>query len=277
MYLLLANPKAGNQRYRRIEHALTNLLNKLEVKYKVVLIDDLANTQDLLKRNVKADTEAVVAVGGNSTVNTIIDALADYEKMPLGIIPTSRSNHLAQTLGIKSWVAGAKLLAAHTIKHLRLGRIGERYVAGSLMISPKRNLLANILGKRNLLKSFMGVNVKRVFKEEHHVACSLNLDNTLSVQCQLNTMTIYFQDGFNKRMKIHLTTLSDQTTQDSIFRANQLNIASSLNMPVMCGNETVANTPIKIQGVGKTLPVLAAPISEKPTRSKHLTANSKVC
>jgi len=270
MYLLLVNPKAGNQRYRRIEHPLNLMLGKLDIKYKIVLIEDLTNTQDLLKHHIQADTEAVVAVGGNGTVNTIIDALADYENMPFGIIPTSKTNHLAKTLGMTSWQTGVKVLANHEIKHLRLGRIGERYFAGSLVVSPKRHLLASIFEKRSLLRSFIGANLKQKPKEEHNVACSLNLDNTVTVQCQLNTMEIYFQDGFGKKMKIHLTTLSDQKTQDSIFRANQLNISSSLNMPVICGNETVANTPIKIQGVSKTLPVLTMPVSEKLPRRRSI-------
>lgn len=267
MYLLLVNPKAGNQRYRRIERSLINLLDESKIKYKIVLIDDLVNTRDLLKQNITADTEAVVAVGGNGTVNTLIDALTDYANMPLGIVPTSRINHLAKTLGITTWQTGIKLLANHEVRHLRLGRIGERYFAGSLVISPKRNILANILEKRSLLRSFIGVNVKPIPKEEYHVACSLQVDSGLTVRCQINTMAIYFQDEFGKKMKIHLTTLSDKKSQDSIFRANQLNIESSLNMPILCGNETVAHTPIKIQGVGKTLPVLATPTGPPSTKS----------
>jgi len=148
MYLLLVNPKAGNQRYRRIEPAFTNLLHKLDIKHKIILIDDLANIPELLKQHIKTDTTAVVAVGGNGTVNALIDAMVDYAEVPLGIVPTSHTNHLAKTLGVTSWTAGIKLLAHHEIKHLRLGKIGERYVAGSLMISPKRHLLASIMEKK---------------------------------------------------------------------------------------------------------------------------------
>ena len=126
MYLLLVNPKAGNQRYRKLEHPLNNLLGQLEIKHKLVLIDDLANIQELLKQHVTAETKAVVVVGGNGTVNAAIDALADYTDMPLGIIPISKNNHLAQTLGIKNWRMGVKLLAEHEVRYLRLGRIGER-------------------------------------------------------------------------------------------------------------------------------------------------------
>lgn len=270
MYLLLVNPKAGNQRYRRIANSLAKLLEKDQIKYKIVLIDDLSNVRELLKQHIQGNIAAVVAVGGNGTVNAIIDALVEYGDLPLGIIPISRANHLAKTLGITNWKMGAKLLAHHEVKHLRLGRVGERYFAGSLTISPKRNILANIFDHRNPLRNFLGANLKQLPKEEHNVACSLTLDNILTVHCQLNTMVIYFQDEFGKKMKIHLTTLSDKKPQDSILRANQLNISSSLNMPIICGNDTVASTPIKIQAVSKTLSMLAWPTTDKPAKQRGI-------
>lgn len=271
MYLLLVNPKAGNQRYRRIERALVRLLDKLNIKHQIVLLDDLANTADLLKQNLKTNTKAVVAVGGNGTVNTIIDALADYRDLPLGIIPLSKSNYLAKTLGITSWTAGVRLLSQHKVKHLRLGKIGERYFAGSLTVSPKRTLLARFFEQRSVLRNFLGANVRSLPKEEHHVGCTLKLDRVLTVRCQLHTLAIYFQDDLGKKIKIHLFTLSDKQPQDSIFHANQIDIESSLNMPVLCGNDTVANTPISIRAINQTLPVLApvSPVSSKDKPAKN--------
>jgi len=264
MYLLLVNPKAGNHRYRRIEKTFINLLDKQGVKYKIILLDDLSNTQDLLKQNIKSDTTGIVAVGGNGTVNVVIDALVNYSDLPLGIIPISNTNRLAKTLGVANWKAGIKALNHPEIKHLRLGRIGERYFAGSLIVSPKRNVLTNIFTRQNRLKNFIGANIKQIHKEENQVASSIGIDNHLTIHCQLNAMTIYFQDEFGKKMKVHLTTLSNKQPQDSILRANQINIESSLNMPILCGNEVVASTPAKIQAVSKTLSVLAAPSLVKP-------------
>ncbi|MFH0912464.1 MAG: acylglycerol kinase family protein [Patescibacteria group bacterium] len=263
MYLLLVNPKAGNQRYRRIEPALKRLLDKEEIKYNTVLIDDLVNVDDLLKQHVTGQTKAVVAVGGNGTVNAIIDALADYEDLPLAVIPISQSNHLANILGVRSWQTGARLLSDHTTKHLRLGKIGERYFAGSLLISPKRHLLASIFEKQNLIKKFLGVNLKQLAKEEHQVACTLTLDHRLTIRCQLSTMVVHFQDGFGKKIKVQLQTANAQKKkpEDSVLRANHVEVSSSLNMPVICGNESVAHTPLKIQAIGQTLPVLA-PVSK---------------
>lgn len=258
MYLILVNPKAGNQRYRRIERPFANLLNKLDIKHKLVIIDDLANIEDILKQNANTNLKAVVAVGGNGTVNTIIDALVDYRNLPLAIIPVSKTNLLANILGAKDWKAGVKILAHHEKKQLRLGKIGEKYFAGSLIISPRRTMLANIFERKSLLRSFMGTNTKALPKEEQHVACKIKIDDSFVVKCQLHTMAIYFQDEFGKKMKIHLNTYSEKKPEESIFRASQIEVESSLNMPIISGNDTVAHTPAKIQAIGKTIPVLAS-------------------
>lgn len=261
MYLILVNPKAGNQRYRRIERSFTNLLNKLDIKHKIVTIDDLANIEELIKQNTKTNVKAVVAVGGNGTVNAVIDALANYHNLPLAIIPISKTNLLAKILGAKDWKTGVKILAHHEKKQLRLGKIGERYFAGSLLISPKRTLLANLFERKSLLRNFIGTNTKAIPKEEHHVACKIKIDNEFIVKCQLHAMAIYFQDEFGKKMKIHLNTYNEKNPEESIFRANQIEVESSLNMPIISGNDTVAHTPAKIQAIGKTIPVLATPKS----------------
>jgi len=268
MYLILVNPKAGNQRYRRIEKSFTNLLNKLDIKHQLVMVDDLANIEDILKDHAKTQLTAVVAVGGNGTVNTVIDALADYRNLPLAIVPISKTNHLASILGAKDWKTGLKILAQHEKKQLRLGKIGEKYFAGSLVVSPKRTLIANFFERKSLLRSFVGTNTRATPKEEHHVACTIKLDDALTVKCQLHTMAIYFQDEFGKKMKIYLTTYSGKVPEESIFRADQIEIESSLNMPIISGNEPVAHTPVKIQAIGKTIPVLAAP-SKSPLKKPN--------
>ncbi|MFH0912521.1 MAG: diacylglycerol kinase family protein [Patescibacteria group bacterium] len=265
MYLLLVNPKAGNQRYRRIERPFTSLLNKLDIKYKIVIIDDLANVEDLIKQHAKTSLKAVVAVGGNGTVNAVIDALADYRNLPLAIIPISKANLLANTLGARDWKTGIKILAQHKKKQLRLGKIGERYFAGSLLISPKRTLLANLFEKKSLLRNFIGANTRAIPKEEHHVACTIKIDNEFVIKCQLHTMAIYFQDEFGKKMKIYLNTCNEKSPEKSIFRANHIEIESSLNMPIISGNDTVAHTPVKIHAIGKTITVLTSSKSPNQT------------
>ncbi|MEA1909475.1 MAG: diacylglycerol kinase family protein [Patescibacteria group bacterium] len=262
MYLILVNPKANNNRYQQIERSFVKMIDQLETPYEIVLIDDLSNVEDLLEQNLKKNTTAVIAVGGNGTVNTIIDALADYDKLPLGIIPLSKNNHLADSLGITNWKQGIKLLGEHGIDTLRLGKIGEKYFTGMLQVSPKRAVIQNILTKQNWLMNFLGTNSQNIPKEDQLVGCSLEIDKDIKTQIQASSIEIQFIDEFNKKMRIKTTTISSKSPITSIFHANKININSSLSMPVIAGNDVVAKTPVEIEAISQTLPILS-PITKK--------------
>lgn len=255
MYLLLVNTKAGNNRYQHIERSFKRILDQNKIRYKIVIINDLSDIANLLHKNIKDNTKAIVAVGGNGTVTSIIDAIAGLN-LPLGIIPTSRSNQLATMLGIKNWQIGVKLLAKHQISEKRLGKIGQRYFVGSLSIIPRRNLLTDILNKQNWFKRFLGVNLSRNVNKTHDVATYLKLDNNLEVKCQVSNINLYLEDAFEKKMKIVINTSNKKHTEQSIFRTNKLEITSSLNLPILSGNEILANTPAIIQATGKTIAMI---------------------
>jgi len=57
-------------------------------------------------------------------------------------------------------------------------------------------------------------------------------------------------------MQIQLHTLTESSTETSVLWANKLDISSSLNMPIISGNETLANTPAIIQAITKTIEVI---------------------
>jgi len=255
MYLLLINPKAGNKLYRRIERRFISLINHHKIKHKIVIIDDLANTAELIKENIADSTKGVVAVGGNGTVTSVIDALADYD-IPLAIIPITKTNHLAKLLGIPNWQAGVRALSNHLTQTKRLGKIGQRYFMGELTIAPKRNLIKHIFVQKSRLKYFFGVNRPLGPKRQHSVACQLKLDSELEISGQLVRLDIHLADEGKKKMRLKLQTLTESGMADSILWANKLEINSSLNMPIISGNETLANTPALIQAVTKTIEVI---------------------
>lgn len=255
MYLLLVNHLAGGNRYKSIERPLKLALNRAKVKYKIVTIDDLNNIKELLENNIKENTKGVVVVGGNGTVASAIDALAGYN-LPIGIIPTSKTNSLAHHLGIKTWQEGVRLVSKHQIVEKRLGKIGQHYFMGSLTIAPRRNLLTSIFGKSSSFKKFLGTNLTHHFKPSHSIACQLNLDNELEIKCQTNSIVITLDDTHKKKLTITVHNLVDKKPTISTFRANRCEISSSLNMPILSGNETVANTPATIQAISKTISIM---------------------
>jgi len=258
MYLLLVNPKSGNNYYARIERALKARLARDKVRHKIILIEDLADIPQILNDNVRDSTRGVVAVGGNGTVASVIDALVGYD-LPFAIIPASRTNHLAHMLGVRNWQTGLGRLTAHTLQDKCLGKIGERYFVGRLTIAPKRNLLTGVLEQPNWLKRFLGPNFARGLKKLQGVAATIKLGNSLTVSCQTSGLELALVDDGQKQIKLTIHTPHGKGLEKSIFHATTVSIASSLNMPILSGNETIANTPAKIQVIGQTIQFMGPP------------------
>jgi len=72
------------------------------------------------------DVDAVVAAGGDGTINTVARALAG-SGMPLGIVPCGTLNHFAKDLGLPLDPEGAaKVIAAGHVRHVDLGEVNGR-------------------------------------------------------------------------------------------------------------------------------------------------------
>ncbi len=258
MYLFLVNSKAGDNRYKHIEPPLSQFLKKNQIKYKTVIIEDLLDIDRLLVKHVKENTKAIVAVGGNGTVTAVIDAMINYE-LPLGIIPTSKSNQLADMLGISNWKMGMRLLNKPHVVTKKLGKIGRHYFVGSLSIASKKNMLTGILTKQHWLKNFLGSNLNKNLKESHNVAMAIKIDNNLEIQCQSNHIKLDIEERDKRQIRIIIHTLDKNKEYISIFRGDKIDINSSLNLPILSGNEVLANTPAVISSANKSIKIIKAP------------------
>lgn len=77
---------------------------------------------------------AIIAAGGDGTINTIIQELI-FSKTALGIIPMGSGNGLANELGIsKNLIKNIKIINNANIKHIDAAKVNNRYfinVAGT--------------------------------------------------------------------------------------------------------------------------------------------------
>lgn len=266
MYLILVNPEAGNNIYKRIENKFKRLLEHENIKYRIVLIEDLADIPELIKTNYKETYKAVIAMGGNATVNATINALANAD-IPLGIIPTSRTNFLAQHLGLKNWMQAVKALSSPTLQKSRVGKIGRHYFIGEVQITSRSNILMDYINETNPIKKFMGLTKTK--KEVPNVKTVLALDDELVMSGVIEKMTISL-NGVNgtKKLKVETFIKDNPLKANSLFHGDNIAIVSKTKMPVIMGNETVAHTPVEIKGISKYINLLVP--------SQKLTEESKV-
>ncbi len=87
---------------------------------------------ETLARSAGPEVEAVVAAGGDGTINEVVNGLMarPLGPLPLGILPLGTANVLAAELGLPGDpAAAARTLAEGIVQRIGLGRVNQRYFA----------------------------------------------------------------------------------------------------------------------------------------------------
>lgn len=126
--LFIINPKAG---LKKNKHFIDNAVDVFEnAGYKVGIkyTKKRADGTDLARQYAdKADL--VVCMGGDGTLNEVMQGLADGNiNTPLGYIPAGSTNDFAASLGLKSNPKEqAEFIVTHEARPLDLGKFNGRY------------------------------------------------------------------------------------------------------------------------------------------------------
>jgi YegS/Rv2252/BmrU family lipid kinase len=183
MYYYIVNPAAGASKIDKIQDRLKSRLTDLGIMGEFVKSTGPEDVAKLTRMAIEKGYKTIVAVGGDGTINEVMNELIDEAKVVMGIIPIGTTNDLADSLGIHGWFSATGILASRKIEEVHLGRIGERHFVTSATIGfdaefskDKRLLHGNALDKlRFWLRlfsksaSFKPLNVKLKFDNNYEV------------------------------------------------------------------------------------------------------------
>lgn len=104
--LIIVNPISGVGRQKRIETLLEQNLNQDLFDYSVRYTEYIHHGTELARDAAEHGYECVVAVGGDGSVNDVVNGIKDTD-VRLGIIPCGSGNGLARSLKIplQPWLA----------------------------------------------------------------------------------------------------------------------------------------------------------------------------
>lgn len=97
--VFIVNPKSGVERNKKIQLAIDKCLDKSVYSYEIQFTQHIGHGTELARKAAANGAYAVVAVGGDGSVNDVIRGLYG-SKVLLAILPKGSGNGLARTLSI---------------------------------------------------------------------------------------------------------------------------------------------------------------------------------
>jgi len=131
VYVIL-NPAAGRGRAVRLWSGCARHLRDAHVYYNVITTRDKSDTIAGARQAVRKGAAAVIAVGGDGTVNDVVTGLMREpggDDLPLGIVPAGTGNDLATFLSPPPFrhARMARSLLARRSRRIDVGRVNDHY------------------------------------------------------------------------------------------------------------------------------------------------------
>ena len=121
MYYFIVNPNAGCGKGGRLWRAVAGYLEKQQVEYEAYLTAGKGDARNIARELTegKREPRVIVAVGGDGTMNEVLDGLSFCGPLTLGYIPAGSGNDLARSLRLPGNPAKA-LKRLLTPRHYRM-------------------------------------------------------------------------------------------------------------------------------------------------------------
>lgn len=137
-YDFIINPKARSGMGEMIWKALEPELKKQRIAYKVHMTQRRDHAEKIAESLTSDGRErTLVVLGGDGTVNEVVNGIRDIEKTTLGYIPIGSSNDFARGLGISKKPAEALNAVLHSGKsiHMDVGTLASTVGTRRFLVS----------------------------------------------------------------------------------------------------------------------------------------------
>ncbi|MGN1105543.1 MAG: diacylglycerol/lipid kinase family protein [Huintestinicola sp.] len=102
MLFFIVNNTSGNGRCRNMLKKVTERLSEKNAEYKLYRTEYKGHATEIAEKLSKLPAEriTIVVIGGDGTINEVLNGISDFEKVRLGIIPAGSGNDFARGLKI---------------------------------------------------------------------------------------------------------------------------------------------------------------------------------
>jgi YegS/Rv2252/BmrU family lipid kinase len=284
-FKLIINPVAGGKRGRSLTEKILERLRTWGISFEYEFSRYIGHATEIARRSVKG-VDAVVAVGGDGTVNEVLNGIFGYN-IPLGILPVGRGNDFFRTIS-NSRILDVILkpfLDIPKFEMVDVGRMNDRYFINVAGVGFDA-MVAGISEPVRFLGpvAYLGSALVGLLKNKG-IRLKLNIDGN---KIDMNALMIAIANGryFGGKMLIApeaspwdgkfdvclienaskleiLKTLPKVYSGKHIyhpkvktFKAEHLEITSTGNMPVEMDGEIFYTDRLKIEMIPRSVPLI---------------------
>ena len=108
MYYFIVNPSSRSGHGKEVWQTVEEILDQEDVEYRVYFTAHRYHATKLAQEITAQNTRlTLVAIGGDGTVNEILNGIRDFSTVTFAYIPTGSGNDFARALGLPSDTAEA--------------------------------------------------------------------------------------------------------------------------------------------------------------------------
>jgi len=279
VYYYIINPAAGNGKINKVQDKLKARLKDLGILGEMVKSMGSEDIGKLVQLGLERGFKTIVAVGGDGTINEIINAIHG-KQITLGIIPLGNNNELAKILGIPDWQSACNVLAARKTELVDLGKIGDKLFITNISLgeepfSMNETKGMNFFKKANFFKRIGGLGknmmVEMAFYEgfELEAECSKVIISSGKF-CNFvpskknindNNLDVLLVSKLPVGRAIKYTTTKDgkiDYNYFSFFRTKAVGIKTKKPVDIFADGQKVSKTPAVIEISKKKLKVIVS-------------------
>jgi diacylglycerol kinase (ATP) len=215
MYYYVVNPTAGRGQVKNLQDKLRARLDQLGIRGEWAKTTGPGEATRMTRHAIASGHTTVVAVGGDDTVNEVINGI-DRDNAAVGIIPIGTTNRIATQLGIITWPQACEALAARRLTPYSLIAAGQKFFLSTLTLGFETDLDKTIDTSETSLRGRVQ-QFARSFNQARNYntfKCKIEVDGQFTVKCNLFTLSIANQKFLNPLADNRLiVSLSDRPGQ----------------------------------------------------------------
>jgi diacylglycerol kinase family enzyme len=198
MYYYIVNPAAGHGQIKNLQDKLRSRLDTLGIRGEWAKTTGPGEATRLAKAAVASGHTTVVAVGGDDTVNEVINGI-ERDNIAVGIIPLGSANRVASQLGILTWPQACDALAARRLTSYSLIAAGQKFFLSTLTLGFETDLDKTVDTTDQRIRARIGQFAASLghARDYGSLGCKIEVDGKYTLSCNIFTLSVANQKFLN--------------------------------------------------------------------------------